>query len=97
MSTQSTPIPLVVAGVAGVSFDWQGGYGSLIVSALSGTPDFQCSVDNGASWVSIANLGSGALLTAIAAGGAYPFMVGPCRIRMSAGGGAMNVFACRVT
>lgn len=100
MSTFSTPIPLVVAGAAqgpASGQQWEGGDGVLFTSGGGAGPyAFQATVDGGVTWVPITNLASGVLMTALAADGAYPFMLAPCRIRVSGTLTTMNAYAGRI-
>lgn len=85
-------IPLVTAGTAVTSAKWRGGLGCLLVTGLSGTPDFEMSFD-GTTWVDVKELGTGTEIAAISAAAMFNFLLPACDIRMSAGGGTMGVIA----
>ena len=90
---QGDRIELVTAGTAVASASWRGGLGCLTITGLSGTPDFEMSPDSGTTWLDVKELGTGTPIAAVAAAGMFIFLLPMCLIRMSAGGGAMNVLA----
>jgi hypothetical protein len=85
-------VPLVAAGTAVTTAPWRGGLGMLTVTSLNGTPNFEQQAEDG-TWVPVKELGSSAAISAIGAAGTWLFVIPPTNIRMSAGGGTMNVYA----
>jgi hypothetical protein len=87
-------VQLVAAGVAVASAAWRGGRGVLTIASFNAGGNFEMQAPDGA-WVGVKDLGAGTAITT-AANGAFNFSAPACRIRMSAGGGSMNVVAVGV-
>jgi hypothetical protein len=94
MQAAGDRVQLVLAGtLASPAPLWRGGIGTLIVTGLSGTPNFEMSPDDGTTWITVKETGTNTPISAIAAANAWNFILPQCRIRLSAGGGSMNAFA----
>lgn len=89
-AAQGDKLTLVNAGTVQPGQRWRGGLGCLIVTGLSGTPNFEMQADDGVTWVPVKELGTGVAISAIAAAAMWLFCVPACTLRLSAGGGAMN-------
>lgn len=97
VAAQGDVVQLVTAGAAVASAAWRGGEGLFIISAFSGAGFFQMQAPDG-TWIGVKDYVTG---TAIVVGtpandGTYIFKLPACRIRVSVGGGAMNVYAIGV-
>lgn len=90
-------VQLTAAGTSATAgFAWRGGRGLLMIDGLSGTPSLEAQTPAG-SWVAVRDQNTGGVITGAATSGlCFNFELPACRIRMSAGGGSMNVWAIGV-
>lgn len=85
-------LQLVIAGTASATgLRWRGGRGVLVISTLTGTPSLEMQLDDGV-WVGVHDLNTGAVVTGGATALHFNVELPACPVRMSAGGGAMNVW-----
>ncbi len=87
---QGDKLQLVTAGTASAAQPWRGGRGILLVSNFSGVGALQIVAEDGGV-IPVKDINGVAVVVA-AANVMFNVELPACRVQMSAGGGAMNVW-----
>lgn len=93
-AAQGDVVQLVTAGVAAANGNWRGGRGLLIIADFNAGATFQIQAPDG-TWVDVKDIASSAAINT-AANASFNFELPAGPIRMSAGGGTMDVWAVGV-
>jgi len=95
-AAQGDVVVLSTAGVSSGAQTWRGGHGVLLVSAPSGTPDFEMQLPDG-TWVPVKSLNNETpAISDIAAAGMWNFCLPACKIRLNNGTTATAAWAIGV-
>lgn len=90
-AAQGDVVQIATAGTASsAGFSWRGGLAAILVDNLSGTPSVEIQTPSGA-WVAAHDL-NGDVITAGATDLHFTATLPACKVRLSAGGGAMNAW-----
>lgn len=91
-AAQGDVVVLSTAGTSAGAQSWRGGMGCLMVTAPSGTPDFDAQAPDG-SWVPVKDFSTGVAIADIAAAGMWLFLLPACKIRLNNGTTATAAWA----